>query len=158
MNEILKPFCLVLLLLLAGCNGMATDPSSTTHAPTSRTTVDTVVSNRTTSTTTLPTKTCTVTNETKDGSIVAVRPTMHRDDREVIVMTQWNATANVSNLDVTLDSSRLFEARSSVLDGENVSGFGRPVGTAPLAGQLQVKLYDDGRQVGQYNASMVCER
>ncbi|WP_423744360.1 hypothetical protein V5735_15635 (plasmid) [Haladaptatus sp. SPP-AMP-3] len=157
MNEILKPLCLVLLLLLAGCNGTTTGPSSTTHAPTSRTTVDTVVSNRTTSTTTLPTKTCTVANETKDGSIVAVRPTMHRD-REVIVMTQWNATANVSKLDVTLDSSRLFEARSSVLDGENVSGFGRPVGTAPLAGQLQVELYDHGRRIGQYNASMVCER
>lgn len=157
MNEILKPFCLVLLLLLAGCNGMTTDPSSTTHAPTSRTTVDTVVSNRTTSTTTLPTKTCTVTNETKN-SIVAVRPTMHRDDREVIVMTQWNATANVSKLDVTLDGDLLFRAHPLRLAGSNVSGWGQKVGTAPLAGRLRVGLYDNGTRVARYGASMVCER
>ena len=101
---------------------------------------------------------CAVTNETKEGALIDVRPTIHGSEREVIISTKWRSDANVTKLDVTLDGNRLFDVQSSVLAGENVSGFGRPVGTAPLAGQLHVELHDNGTRVARYDASVVCER
>lgn len=141
---------------------MSVDSSTTTSnpAPTGQTTTDTVTGNITTThaTTTLPTEACAVTNETKEGARIDVRPTMHGSEREVIISTRWRSDANVSKLEVTLDGDRLFEVQSSVLAGETVSGFGRPVGVAPLVGQLHVELHDNGTRVARYDASVVCER
>jgi len=168
-KQILKPLCLVLLLFLAGCNGSMFDSATTmttsTHPTPGRTTTGTAIeessttqSSTTHSTTTVPTEACVVTNETKEGALIDVRPTMHGSEREVIISTQWRSDANVTKLDVTLDGDRMFEVHHSVLAGVNVSGFGRPVGTAPLAGQLRVVLSDNGTQVARSNASVVCER
>ena len=102
------------------------------------------------------TKSCLVTNESRDGAAWVVQPTMYGN--KVMLMTQWYRSANVTKLDATLDGDRLFEAHQSVLAGKNVSGFGRPVGTAPLVGQLRVELYDNGTQVGHYEADVVCRQ
>ncbi|MGA9401589.1 hypothetical protein [Haladaptatus sp.] len=167
MKQILKPLSLVLLLLLAGCNGATFGSTSTTGTQTASTTspvttgsTDRTATGQTTSvttdrTTTSTTKPCTVTNESSDGAAWVVKPTM--DGTKVMLMTQWNRSATVTKLDATLDGKRLFRAYPE-RDAPNATGWGRYVGTVPLAGQLRVELYDNGTQVGRYNASVVCER
>ncbi|WP_231185069.1 hypothetical protein [Haladaptatus sp. DYF46] len=127
MKRILKPLCLVLFLLLAGCNGSMFDSATTTtstHSTPGRTTTDTAIgvssttqSSTTQTTTTLQSEACAVTNETKEGALIDIRPTMHGSDREVIISIQWRSDANVSKLAVTLDGDRLFDVQSSVLAG-----------------------------------------
>ncbi|MFH5799372.1 hypothetical protein [Haladaptatus sp. CMAA 1911] len=143
----------------------ATTMTTSTHPTPDQTTTGTAIeessttqSSTTQTTTTLQSEACAVTNETKEGALIDVRPTIHGSEREVIISTQWRSDTNVSKLDVTLDGNRLFDVQSSVFAGENVSGFGRPVGTAPFAGRLHVELHDNGTQVARYDASVVCER
>lgn len=129
--------------------------SSVTTESTARTATGQTISVTTDRTTTSTTKPCTVTNESSDGAAWVVKPTM--DGTKVMLMTQWNRSATVTKLDATLDGTRLFRAYPE-RDAPNATGWGRYVGTVPLAGQLRVELYDNGTQVGQHEADIVCQQ